>query len=439
MDEQQKCDAFYSTDNVVTVAVEMPDADWETLRNAEPHGGRCVHSFTGDRYDWFEAPRIFLSASVFPEVGPSEFASVGLKKRSYCGSFSKHKPSLALNLKKFNSGNESVADQLIGTTYLTFNNSKQDGSFIRQVIGYQLFKSAGLPFSRCNLGLLTVNGESLGVYINVEPVRKRHIQHNFNGNVGGNLYEIERGEDLTLDTVESGRASFEGFSDFDGGKDFALAARAIAEQGASALNLVIDLDQFLRFFAMEVVLKHWDGYAHNLNNAFVYNDMPAVSEPSVDDVNFKFIPWGLDQILQPRKRRNLYDEAIVADLIKHNTTLRTRVEQEIATIVESVFSAERCNKEILPTISKLESLLHRLGQRGVSKPIRVVREQIFLIGCREGWLGNRNTKELHHLSDRTGQCQVGEILECEFFQTPEDALSQGYDGCYFCLRRLHTR
>ena len=35
------------------------------------------------------------------------------------------------------------------------------------------------------------------------------------------------------------------------------------------------------------------------NNTYVYNDVNAVAAPGVDDVKFKFIPWGIDQIFQP--------------------------------------------------------------------------------------------------------------------------------------------
>ena len=46
MDNQQLCDSFHNMDNVVTINITMPQADWDTLRNAEPHGGRCVFDFT---------------------------------------------------------------------------------------------------------------------------------------------------------------------------------------------------------------------------------------------------------------------------------------------------------------------------------------------------------------------------------------------------------
>ena len=62
---------------------------------------------------------------------------------------------------------------------------------------------------------------------------------------------------------------------------------------------MLDLDQFIKLYAMEFYLKHWDGYADNTNNTYIYNDVTAVETPGVDNVKFKMIPWGIDQTFQP--------------------------------------------------------------------------------------------------------------------------------------------
>ena len=33
------------------------------------------------------------------------------------------------------------------------------------------------------------------------------------------------------------------------------------------------MDQYLKIYAMEFFLKHWDGYADNTNNTYIYNDV----------------------------------------------------------------------------------------------------------------------------------------------------------------------
>ncbi|GLP78401.1 hypothetical protein TUM20983_55110 [Mycobacterium antarcticum] len=39
--EQHALDSFYALDNVVTIKILMPQAEWDALRNEERKGGRC--------------------------------------------------------------------------------------------------------------------------------------------------------------------------------------------------------------------------------------------------------------------------------------------------------------------------------------------------------------------------------------------------------------
>lgn len=141
MDKQELCNRFYDMDNMVTIRITMPQSDWEVLKNAKPHGKHdriCEHTYTGDRYDWFKTTSVEISSSAFPKDGDHSFESVKIAKKSYCGSFSTSKPGLKL---KFSS-NENEIENLIGTQYITLNNCVQDPSYIRQPLGYLLFKQA---------------------------------------------------------------------------------------------------------------------------------------------------------------------------------------------------------------------------------------------------------------------------------------------------------
>jgi len=78
------------------------------------------------------------------------------------------------------------------------------------------------------------------------------------------------------------------FSDIDA----AVAACELeGQEGIDALGEVLNIDRFLTFWAMEVLISHWDGYSGNLNNHWFYVD------PS--DGKMVFIPWGPDATFNP--------------------------------------------------------------------------------------------------------------------------------------------
>jgi hypothetical protein len=55
------------------------------------------------------------------------------------------------------------------------------------------------------------------------------------------------------------------------------------------LNRVLDVDQYLKFWAVETLVGHWDSYSNDANNFFIYAAPPSG--------RFQFIPWGADSVL----------------------------------------------------------------------------------------------------------------------------------------------
>ena len=122
---------------------------------------------------------------------------------------------------------------------------------------------------------------------------KRYIERNFNGNLNGNLYELEHHDDFIEERLKF--IGVESLSKFDDRADLKFAVDHIKANGLAGADDVLDMGQFLKLYAMEFFLKHWDGYANNTNNTYIYNDLTAVAAPGVGNIKFKFIPWGIDQ------------------------------------------------------------------------------------------------------------------------------------------------
>jgi hypothetical protein len=381
--QQQVLDSLYALDNVLTIKIVMPQDDWDAVRTEPPKGGVCNFEWTGGaRFTWGKASSVEISGTHFP--ARTTFTNVGVKKKSFCGSLNSEKPCLHLDFGKF-SDTVTDAENLLGSRYLTLNNSIQDRSYIRQPLGYRLLGMAGLPHSRCNFARVSVNGtligqgfggvNSPGMYVNAEPAMKRYIERNF-GNMKGNLYEIEHHDDFVRERLEF--ISVEALSKFENKADLKFAVDHIAANGLAGANQMLDLDHFIKLYAMEFFLKHWDGYANNTNNTYIYNDVAAVEAPGVTDVKFKMIPWGIDQTLQPDRPFKLARDGLIAKLVRDDATRRRQLIDQIGTFRETVFGREVQQSVLTPMIDQMEALLVGFGVPNVTAEIATVRQQLRL-------------------------------------------------------------
>jgi hypothetical protein len=143
---------------------------------------------------------------------------------------------------------------------------------------------AGVFSPRSNLARIVVNGEDLGVYTHVESVRKPFIKRLF-GKSKGDLWEGYAGD---FTESEYGRIVHKWGEDDEGASlqqlyDLLQNPEPIALEGVEKL---LDLDAFITLWATEVLIGHWDGYASNRNNYYIFR-------PKKTGL-FYFTPWGPD-------------------------------------------------------------------------------------------------------------------------------------------------
>ncbi|HSD89592.1 MAG TPA: CotH kinase family protein, partial [Kofleriaceae bacterium] len=269
---------LFEPNHIVQVAVTMAEADWDAMR---------VQTRT---FDFIEGaclsqppPSPFTTFHASITVDGASFADVGVKKKGFFGSLDATKPSLKIKLDEY-----VVGQEYLGLEKLTLNNSHQDPSFVRTCLAYEVFSSAGIVAPRCNFAHVTVNGRDMGIYVNVETI-DHHMTKSRYADGTGNIYE---------GTLSDFRKYWTGTFDGKGGGDGTdLTPVANVVDGSldstfvSDLAQYIDVDKFINYWATEILTNHWDGYANDRNNYFVYHD------PTTNKLDF--IPWGPDGALQP--------------------------------------------------------------------------------------------------------------------------------------------
>ena len=363
------------------------DADvWQALKNEEP--ASTAWNFQGKRYEWKSATEVSITGTKFP-AKHAPFTDVGIVKKSFVGSKSSFKPSFKLDfLKKKHSTNQ--IEPFIGISLMTLNNCVQDFSYIRQPLGYELFRQAGVPNFRCNFAQVNVNGVSQGVYLNIEPFKEPFLKHIFN-NDHGNGYEVTfSNTQKPGERLDAGNISYEGFSAFEDKSDLKLAADAIQNNGIAGVQQVVNVDAFIKFYAMETLLKHWDGYTTQQNNTFIYNDTSVLVAPTLTNIKMKFIPSGIDQMLQPDRAVKLGEKPIMAKLIRADPNMNAKLLAQIGKFANDIFGQQKLDSVVTPLIDKLQKLLIGAGAKptrnngftggDLVKEIQTVRDQLKSIG-----------------------------------------------------------
>jgi hypothetical protein len=192
-----------------------------------------------------------------------------------------------------------VKDQsLMGFNTLNLLNSHADPSFLHAVLFLQAAREF-LPAPRANYVRVVINGESWGVYPNVEQVNKTFIKEWFKTDAGarwkapGDLYSRAGLEYWGDDPVRYKR-TYEIKS-----KDDPKAWEALIgltkvlnttppEKLETALSRILDIDGVLRFLAIDNTLANNDGYWVRGSDYFIYLDPTGKFHITPNDVNEAF-------------------------------------------------------------------------------------------------------------------------------------------------------
>jgi len=276
------------------------------------------------------------------------------------------KPSLAVKFDEF------VEDQeYSGLTKLLFNNSVQDHTYMVEALGTQLFLDAGLPAARVTHAKVILNGRDLGLYVVIEAMNKRFLKQHFTSS-NGNLYEAY------LQDIDGRLEQDNGEATDKSDIRALLAACRVRDPGQRfrQMSKVLDVDRFVSFTAMEILMGHWDGYATHTNNYRVYHD------PTSDKM--VFITHGLDWAFRrPNVSISPPLKAIVNRALFQTPEGDRMFRERIATLYTNVFHLSVITNRIDQLMAKIRSTgLPPRELAKVESAAAVMRERIELRSLR---------------------------------------------------------
>lgn len=333
----------FDPNRVLEVEIEIDEDDWGALR----HQHRCPfddYVSTACPTSNFPAPYTWRTATV--TIDGTTLERVAIRKKGFGSTFVLDRPGLKLSIDRY------VEDRRWqGLERLTLNTTNDP---IRTCLAYELLRNASVPTPRCTFANVRVNGNELGIYPVVESIDGRFLRQHFDS--GGALYEgvindfradhrpvFERKKDPNGE----GRRAIERLTEL-------LAAEAV---DLAELDTLVDVDSFLTFWATEVLIARWDGYAGHTNNFFLYR--------APHDQRLHFIPWGGNRSTFQRLRDPVLStrgvemptaviaHGVLARRIYESPIGRERYERRLRTLMETMWNEER----LLARIEQMEQML----------------------------------------------------------------------------------
>ncbi len=341
-------DAFFEKGEIPRIAIELADDQAAMLKNDA---------------------RTYVQATL-KENDKTIYKDVALKLKGAAGSFREldDKPAFTINVDKFD---EKLRFHDLKKFHL--NNSVQDDTYLDEYLCSDLMRAAGVPTPRVTHARVWLNGRDLGLYVLKESFDRQLLARFFQkptGNLydGGFCQEVDAG--LEKDTGKG----------VDDKSDLAAIAEACREQDPSTrwqkIEQRLDVDAFLTFVAMELVIGHWDGYAQNTNNYRLY------VEPTTNRAYF--LAHGMDQVFQDPEFSVLdYPNALVADSVMRNPEWRARYRKTLSDLVLTLHLKERATQKARAVQKRLEPILKAMDPQFASEHEQRVKELISRIEDRD--------------------------------------------------------
>lgn len=282
----------------------------------------------------------------FTENKVTTYKEVKMKLKGAAGSFRElgDRPALTLSMRK-------KGERFHGLDKFHLNNSVQDESYLNELLASQLCQEAGLPAARTTHARVWLNDRDLGLYVLKEGMDEEFVKRHFK-NAKGNFYE--GGFCADIDTPLEKEFG-------DGPDDRSDLAEVIAacREGDQAqrwkrIDEKVDIDQFINFTAMELMMSHWDGYCQNRNNYRIYF--------RADDKKICFLPHGMDQMFGDVNFGVFHvPGAMVASAVLQNPAVQARYRQRVRDLLP-LFAPDKLHAKIDAAQARIRPVLAAMGE-----------------------------------------------------------------------------
>ncbi|MFT6502194.1 MAG: spore coat protein CotH [Crocinitomicaceae bacterium] len=295
----------FGDSEVRRIDITIDKAYWKLM---EKHLSNFYSSSGGGGGDFTEATPIYVPCNL--EYNGINWYNVGIRYKgnsslqsAYSSGISKL--PLRLNFDEFsNDYPELTGQNFYGFNELSLSSSYKDQSLMREKVASDLFRDFDVPCARsvfCRVYVDFGEGSTyFGLYTMLEVVFDSMLENEF-GSAYGNCYKPD-GDGASFAEGSFDESYFENKTDGTDWSDVrslydVLHSSERTSNPASwrtSLESVLDVDQYLKYMAVNFTIQNWDTYGRMTHNYYLYNN------PS--DSKLNWIPWDNNEAFDEGKQ-----------------------------------------------------------------------------------------------------------------------------------------
>ncbi len=305
-------DIIFPQDKVNRIDLVISSSDWSEMQ--QDLSSNLSSSVPGERPGG-DAPGtvdftpVFVPASVF--FNGKEWYNVGVRYKGNSSLKSAYqsgikKLALRFDFDEFEDTYPEIKDQrFYGFQKLSFSNNYDDVSFMHEKLAADIFRGAGLKAPQTAYYRIYIDygqgAKYFGLYTAVEIVEDTMLDSQF-GSSTGNCYKPDGTYLKTFSISTMEKKNNEEMADYSDAQSFisylnASTRTSDIDQWKSDLESVFDVDNFMKWLAVNTVIQNWDTYGKMTHNFYLYND-PATEK-------LVWIPWDNNESLSAGKMTSL--------------------------------------------------------------------------------------------------------------------------------------
>lgn len=260
-------DKLFTNDKVINIDIVIDESDWEDLK---------------------QNPRDKTVYNITAVIDGEKVSNIGMRTKGdstlnqLASDSSTDRYSFKIDFDYYDS-----ETNFYGLTKLNLNCAYQDNSYMKNNLAYKLFKMMSVPYCESSFAYITINGNEWGLYEMIEGVEEAYLIKNFGvQNSRGDLYKPD-GVGSDLKWIDDKYSSYTGMNlktneDTTNNSKLIAFLNAINNTDGEDLEKYLNVDEALRYFAVNTALANLDSYQGNMKHNYYLYEIDGV---------FQILPW----------------------------------------------------------------------------------------------------------------------------------------------------